>query len=578
VWTVDRAPLSLRALDAHGAECTALTIESDETFEPDRVDVTLRVTCSEDVEAGVRVELPLEPTDDPAWLIPGVFYGENRPANSTRTYPRFVRGRVDIAAMESDAWSFRADRCATPAVFSGDVGLATTELSAVGQTGVGFADDDGRPVLHLDFPFREEPFRYDGTETPAPPDVRVHRWEAGETVELGFSVYHGGYAQALRDVHARASRRDAAWVSVEEAAELAAWGLFRWHFREDPARLIETATFDGEGERDAMHVSWVSGAPYAYALLRHGRRVDNAEYVGAAEAVLDHIAANLTPGGTFWAQWTAERGWTTGWHRDRSRLHARTLADATLFMLRAGGSWDAAARSNVEVAARTQRSDGALPAAHHVETGEAVSWDGTAGMSWIPALVAAGRLDEARRAGEFYKAFDLYNGAPEDVDLAPTSEDGYAAVMAYVSLEDWEAARRAADWMLTFRYTYDVDFPAGTPLAEHRFSTFGADTASPVNPHLHAFGLICHPELVQLARALGDSYYSDRAREHLQCFRQFVARSDGDFGARRGMATERYYQTDYVGPKGTLLPLSHAWSVGVLLYACEAELELDAVS
>ncbi len=32
------------------------------------------------------------------------------------------------------------------------------------------------------------------------------------------------------------------------------------------------------------------------------------------------------------------------------------------------------------------------------------------------------------------------------------------AVMAFVALEDWEAARRAADWMLTFRYTYDVAF------------------------------------------------------------------------------------------------------------------------
>ena len=56
-----------------------------------------------------------------------------------------------------------------------------------------------------------------------------------------------------------------------------------------------------------------TGVPYAYALLRHGRRIGNAAYVAAAEAVLDHVAANLAPGGTFWAQWTASRGWTTGW-------------------------------------------------------------------------------------------------------------------------------------------------------------------------------------------------------------------------------------------------------------------------
>jgi hypothetical protein len=40
------------------------------------------------------------------------------------------------------------------------------------------------------------------------------------------------------------------------------------------------------------------------------------------------------------------------------------------------------------------------------------------------------------------------------------------------------------------------------------------------------------------------------------------------------MATERYFQTDCFQAKGMLLPLSHAWSVGVLLYACEEALEL----
>jgi hypothetical protein len=285
--------------------------------------------------------------------------------------------------------------------------------------------------------------------------------------------------------------------------------------------------------------------------------------------VLDHIADNLTPGGTFWPQWTHDRGWTWGWHPDHSRAHARTLADATLFMLRAGGRWEDAARSNLAVALRTQRDDGALPAAHHLETGDAVSWEGTAGMAWIPALVEAGHVEAARRAGAYYAAFDAWYGAPEDVDLAPTSEDGYAAVMAFVALEDWETARRAADWMLTFRYTYDVDFPPDTTLGEYRFRSRGADQASPANQHLHAFGLICLPEMLRLADALGEPWYRQTALENLACFRQFVARHDGDFGAQRGMVAERYLQTDCFGPKGTLDPLSHAWSIGVLLFACE---------
>lgn len=516
------------------------------------------------VEAGIRVELALPPNDDPQWLVPGVFYGENRPATCSRIYPRFTSGRVDVGRMESDSWSFRADRCATPAVFAGDRGLSTRELSPLGQAGVGFALRDGRPVVWLDFPYREEPLRYDGSETPAPPDIRTYTWQPGERVTLEVNAVD---RSALRPAEPFV---DSSWVSVEEAAELAAWGLYRWHYRPDPARLIETAAFDREcGDRDHMHVSWVSGVPYAYALLRHGRRVGNDDYVAAAEAVLDHVAENRTPGGTFWAQWTAEQGWTTGWHPDRSRLHARTLADAALFMLRAGGRWTEAGRANVAVAVRTQRDDGALPAAHHVETGEAVAWDGTAGIAWVPALVAAGELDAARLAGEYYARFDAFNGAPEDVDLAPTSEDGYAALSAFVALEDWEAARRAADWMLTFRYTYDVDFPETTLLGRYGFRTRGADQASPANQHLHAFGLISLPEMLRLARETGDAWYEQTALENLACFRQFIARDDGDFGAWRGMAAERYFQTDCFAAKGMLGPLSHAWSIGVLLYACE---------
>jgi hypothetical protein len=531
----------------------------------------------EPVDAGVRVELELPPTDDPRWLVPGVFYGENRPEACTRIYPRFVPGRVDVQRMESDSWSFRVDRCTTPAVLSNGRGLRTSETSPLGQAGVGFRWRDGRPVVWLDFPYREEPLRYDGSETPAPPDVRTYRWQPGESVLLDVREADGASLRSAEPFD------DPAWTSVEEAAELAAWGLYRWHYRPNPPRLIETAAFDRDafgasGDRDAMHVSWVSGVPYAYALLRHAERVGNADYCAAAEAVLDHVAANLTPAGTFWSQWTAERGWTTGWHPDRSRLHARTLADATLFALRAGRRWRDAAQSNLEVVRRTQRDDGALPAALHVETGEAVSWEGTAGMAWIPALVEAGHLEEARAAGEYFKGFDTWYGAPEDVDLAPTSEDGYAAVMAFVALEDWETATRAADWMLTFRYTYDVAFPPESMLGRYGFRTRGADQASPANQHLHAFGLVCLPELVRLARATGDRHYLRAARENLACFRQLLPREDGDLNAYRGMVTERYYQTDCFQAKGMMLTLSHAWSAGLLLYGCEVALELPELA
>jgi hypothetical protein len=593
-------PLTVTVLGPPGA----LTTTTEVCDVAGRHRVLLSATCvaATPVVAGLRVELRLGASDDPGWLVPGVFYGENRVAECRVRYPRFTTENPDPALLEAAAWSFRADRAATPAVFAwdrtGGAALVTSEWSPLGQAGVGFALDGRHPVLRLHFPYREEPVTYDGTAEPLPADLPAYEWRPGQTETVEFDVYPLGtdrhsYTEVLRDVHRRTAPLDAdtvPWVSVEEAAELTAWGLYRWHYRAADAVLLETAAFDrhalGErGDRQAMHVSWLSGVPHAYALLRHGRRVGSGTYVDAATSVLDNIATHLTPGGTFWGQWTRENGWNAGWTPNRRRVHARTLGEATLFLGRAVAlgdtpeSWAAAARSNVDVACAGQAEDGSLGSGYDVETGAVLDRSGTSGLAWVPALVEAGRLDVAQRAGRYYAQAvtdEFLYGAPEDVDLAPTSEDGYLAVMAYVSLyaadgdPAWlDLARRAADWTLTFRYTYDVAFPDHTLLGDYGFRSRGADQASPANQHLHSYGLICHRELTELGAATGDEYYTGSAEENLACFRQFVARADGDFNAYRGMVSERFYQTACYQPKGMLLTLSHAWCVGLLLLACE---------
>ncbi|MEU0370707.1 hypothetical protein ABZ070_10655 [Streptomyces sp. NPDC006283] len=589
-----------------------------------RAELTVRHEGTLPVEAGVRVELRLGTSDDPGWLIPGAFYGENRRADCTRSYPRYApeyaEADADPTGLTASAWSFRADRCATPAVFArdrhGGAALALDETGTLGRQGVGFALLPGDlPALRLHAPYREEPVSYYGSDTPRPADTPLHRWSPGEEHILRFTAHlvdadPHAYAPVLRALHtaAPAPERGAAWVGVDEAAALCAAGLHRWHYRADPPVLLETAAFDREalgerGDRPAMHVSWVSGVPYAHALLLHARRTGDEAQAAAAVGVIDHICTHLTPGGTFWGQWSASRGWSPGWTGDANRLHARTLGDATLFTLRAlvaerahGHShlaWETAVRTNLAAALAGQdRDSGRLAAAHRVDDGTAVDHEGAAGLAWIGALVEAAEafgepayLEAARRAGAAF-ADDVRSeflcGAPEDVSLAPTSEDGYNAIIAYTLLHEggaddgrWlDLARRAADWTLTFRYTYDVAFDEHTFLARYGFRTRGGDQASPSNQHLHAFGLICLPETVRLARHLGDDHYLRSARENLDCFRQFVARADGDFNAYRGMVSERFYQTECFQAKGMMLTLSHAWSAGVLLYACEHAREL----
>lgn len=578
-----------------------------------RRDVRLAVTHGgvEPVVASVRFRVTLPGvTGSPWWLVPGAFYGENRPSGALRVFPRFAVGERDPDRMVSDRWEFRADRAATPAVFgwadTGGVALLATEATALGMTGLGFGHDaeTGLASVWLTFPFREEPVSYDGSDAPQPPETATYTWRPGERVDLELGVHPLGpdrhdYAPVLRAEHARlaAGAPLRPWVPVAEAADLAAHGLHRWHYA-DPGVLLETVAFDrgisGQDglppDRQAMHVGWISGIPWAYALLAHGHRTGTAAYVDAARSVIDHICSSLSPSGTFWGTWYRDRGWSQSWSPVPGTLHSRTLAEATQFLVRAvslesgHGGWALAVTSNLDAVAARQRADGDLGAAHHAVTGEVLSWDGCAGLAWVGALAEAGGkyLATAVRAGGFYASFvrdEFLFGAPEDVDLAPTSEDGYVAVMAYMALyrrtgEDrWlDLARRAADWTLTFRYSYNTTFPRGTLLDVYDFATRGADNASPANPHLHAYGLICFAEFVSLSAACGDPYYASRAHEALACFRQFVARFDGDFNAYRGMVSERYYQTACFQPKGMLLGLSHAWSVGVLLLACEQAL------
>ncbi len=583
-------------------------------------DVLLDVVnvADEGFSGHLRFVVDVADAGDPWWLIPGLFYGENRPEACIRRFPRFAVGADDASGMVSAHWSFRSDRAATPAVFAwgtrGGAVVSTAEQSECGLTGVGFSHDETVASVHAVFPFREGPVTYDGSGEPREAEAGTYTWWLGEEVELRVGIGdlppdRHAYASVLRSMYERGRVEHPVrpWVSVDDAARIAAEGLVRWHYDPDPGVLLETVGFDrevsgGDGQRvdrQAMHVGWVSGIPWAYALLAHGRREGAADEVAAAERVIDFVCSELSPSGTFWGRWERGRGWLQSWTPLRGGLHARTLGEATLFLLRAlelgadvraaHPSWVAAARSNLDVVRARQRPDGNVGSVHHAEDGRMLSWDGASGLTWIAAFAEAERWDDDGRylaaavsAGEYYARFveqEFIHGAPEDVDLAPTSEDGYAAVIAYVALhrrtgeQRWlNLARQAADWMLTFRYTYNVDFAPRTQLGAFGFASRGADQASPSNQHLHAYGLVCTREMFELASASGDAYYRERAEEALACFRQLVAREDGELNAYRGMITERYYQTSCFQPKGMLLTLSHAWSVGVLLLGCEQAL------
>lgn len=560
----------------------------------------------------------LEGAGKPDWMIPGAFYKENRFEKNLRPYPRYDFHGGDPQQMVSDYWSFRADRAALPAVFAWNDGvcgaLCTDEMSPLGLSGLGFRGNAAGTEIWLNFPYKEEPVTFIGNAVPAPADLHMYDFKPGEKVQLHLYVYAGSpdahsynpFVRQMYDIH-RADHGLNPWMGLEQAAELTAYGLYQWHYDKENDILRETAAFDrefnnnvkGMGDRPHMHVSWVSGVPYAYALLTYGKSQGISSYSDAGIAVLNKIATGLAPCGTFWASWELGRGWTAGWNPKRTWLQARTVSEATLFLIRAlafekeaGNAhqdWEQVVRSNLRFAAEHQRDDGNFGSYYDCETGDVQEWDGAGGMLWIAALLEGAAYfgeDEfsaaAVHGGRYYERFirnEYIYGAPEDVHLTPTSEDAYNAVVSYVLLYEhnhnplWlELASSAADWMMTFRWTYNLQFPKHSLLAQYGYCSRGADQASTSNQHLHNYGLFAVPEMLRLWTYTGDDYYLDRTRDHMACFLQFIAREDGDFNAYKGMVTERFYNTNCFQPKGMMLTLSHSWCIGLILYASQASL------
>lgn len=589
----------------------------------DFIQVDLKVSYNAEASGdyGLQITGELSGNGKPTWMIPGAFYKENRFEHNARKYPRYDFDDGNHHEMVSDHWSFRSDRAALPAIFAWNDemsgALCVEEMSEVGLTGVGFRGNTEGTSIWVNFPYKEEPVTFVGEPIPEPKDISLYTFKPGETVQLHFKIYTASpdlhsYDTFVREIYKLHQQEYLLnpWMGMEEAADLTAHGLYHWHYMPEHRILSETAAFDrefnnnvkGMGDRPHMHVGWVSGVPYAYALLTYGRNKGVGKYVDAAIDVINNVATALAPSGTFWASWVLGKGWGTGWNPKNTWLQARTISEATLFLVRAlqferqsgicHQDWEKAILSNLNFAVQHQREDGNFGSYYHCETGVVEEWDGAGGILWIASLLEGSKLFEneeyriaAEKAGHYYERFVLDEyiyGAPEDVHLTPTSEDAYNAVVAYVLLyendnnEKWlNLAKLAADWLMTFRWTYNLAFPEKTFLQQYDFRSRGADQASPSNQHLHNYGLFCVPEMLRLWKYTDDSYYLDRTRDHIACFLQFIARKDGDFNAYKGMVTERFYNTNCFQPKGMMLTLSHSWCVGLVLYASQEALAFN---
>ncbi len=588
-------------------------------FEPDlpgliRFDLQLEYLGRTPTSISAKLQWAIQGTPPAKFMVPGFFYGLGRPAGYRgHPYPRLDPAGGDADDLVSNQWGFRADRASHTTVLAWTdtacVGLAAEPTFGGQPVGLELGITNGQGWLALSFPNEEFPRSYALTDDGwYPANYAVRSVQPGQEITLTNWVYVSNpdphaYDPLVRWTYARsrASSDLRPWFDATSAAGLAATGIARWHADPDRHVLFEAVWFDevpGQSRiaRRQEHVAWVSGVPTALAVARFARETGDTRLATIATGVIDRIATEAVgPAGVFWSDWIDGRGWGSGWSPVAGWIQARTPAEATLFLLRAYAEelalgrahprWLEAARDNLMFVMRVQNADGNFGAYYRASDGQVVDWSGSAGLLWAAALVEGWRvtgdqvlLQAARRGGNYYAAQvaqATLRGAPEDADLTTSSEDGYNALLAYMALyrsdtterSRWlELARQSANWMLTFRFAYNVSFADDTLLGTLDFATRGGDLASPRNNHLHVYGLICLADLLDLWETTRDLYYLERARDALLFSWQTIARYDGDFGAGQGMMTEQWFQTDWIGIKGDMERISHVWSLGMVLH------------
>ncbi|CAN5363655.1 hypothetical protein BH09SUM1_BH09SUM1_18380 [soil metagenome] len=610
-------------IELHGnpAERIAVTVRLRVAPTLDGLLVEMRlVNITGDSNVRLTATLALTGEAEPRWMVPGFFYGDNKPAGGTRVYPSYSEGNRDPRRFVSNYWSIRSDRAALPSVFAWTYGVfaymttdevfgrSIDEPRGLGISGLHFGSVDGQPSLGVEFPYREAPVKYSFChEDKTDPDDVLLALPAAHVLAGNFQIGLGApdlhaYNPVLRTVYKelQTANPQRGAMAAEDAESIAHGGLLRWHYDPRQGAIYETTSFDRPPAKKRtaadpaiMHAGWLSGALPAYTLLRAGRESNHPESITAGAAVLNKFCSQLSPAGAIFPVWTEEAGWACSFGPQDGAAHSRTVAEAILFILRSIAlevrynaqhpQWQEAAISSLNYAMGSQREDGAFPVYYDMATGAPISYEGCGGLPWVAAMATGAALmqkphyrDVAHRGGDYYAQFvnsELLYGCVEDQHLVPTSDDCHWAVIVYVTLYELDRdmkwlhlARKAADLALTWRKFYNVQFSRDSVLGRYQVATRGGDISSAVAPTLGISGMISYPEFVKLANFTGDSYYRERSEDARLFATQLIARDEGHFNARAGLVAGHIYATDWLQPKGMVSSVGMAMSATLIKY------------
>ena len=365
----------------------------------------------------------------------------------------------------------------------------------------------------------------------------------------------------------------------------------------------------------------------AYALLDAGQRTNNEEErrmgLDAVNFFVDHTRRD-TPGLLYGDYDYVQKKWVTsffyGWNWPESISSrqlgeiADRLSDLVLWarkhdMPEEASRWEKllVETGNFLVAAR--RYEGVYPRSWYPD-GRAVGWE--SGVPATGTVSAAGDflisplaklylltgdqryLETAESAlSAYYVRYgqDLQHpfwGATLDAgseDKEAAQGFLHGAIALYEATKNPEYlgwAQDAADWLLTWYYMYDVEFPATAPL-HGVLDTVGWTAISVQNEEIDDYGAFLAPDFYRLGAELHDKRYQDIGRTMFEATTQTIARPGLMFGWETvGSQPEHYNQTNctYVrdgGWRGTFWTQDISWAYAATLYNGTQLVELGAL-
>ncbi len=158
-------------------------------------------------------------------------------------------------------------------------------------------------------------------------------------------------------------------------------------------------------------------------------------------------------------------------------------------------------------------------------------WEDKAGLNAALAL-GAGYYKGLVDRGDFF-------GDTLDAD-SYDKEAGISLMIMFLDLyerdknREWlNYARKAADFVLTWVWQYDIHFSPGSGLGSRNFRTTGMSSVSVAHHHLDFYGMTMAYDFFRLWKYTGDGFYRDQGLRMARACRQLIATGNDLLGRKK---------------------------------------------